>query len=45
MANLVWASTYISGHVMHSSEGIIVCSAYALHASLFVGFGSTQRNG
>ena len=36
MANLVGPNSYISGYAMHNSEGIIICSTYALHTSLLV---------
>ena len=36
MANLVWASTHISGYVMRNSIGIVMCNTEALHTGLRV---------
>jgi len=36
MVNLVWANTYISGHAMHNSVGIVAGNSWALYTSLCI---------
>jgi len=36
MVNLVWASYYIYGYIMHKSVGVVVGNSYAFYTSLFV---------